>query len=124
MENMDKLFGIPWLAWVILAVAMVVTVLATEYLKPLFVKWSDKRKKKGKCGINIPPLILFWIVGILLFAGLHFIGWMKFGPAPVMVYIVIGGALNVGYYNDFLKLRTVVRKLIAGEIPIPDKEEK
>ena len=124
MENMDKLFGIPWLAWIILAVAMVVTVLATEYIKPLVTRCSDIRKKKGKCGINLPPLVLFWIVGILLFALLHLIGWMKFGPAPIMVYIVIGGALNVGYYNDFLKLRTVVRKLILGEVPIPDPDEK
>jgi hypothetical protein len=124
MENMDKIFGLPWLAWIILAVAMVVTVLATEYLKPLFMKWSDKRKVKGKCGINLPPIVLFWIIGILIFVGLHFIGWMKFGPVPVMVYIVFGGALNVGYYNDFLKMRTVVRKLILGEVPIPDVDEK
>lgn len=114
MENMDKLFGIPWLAWVILAVAMVVTVLATEYLKPL----CDRFKLK------MPGLILFWIVGVLLFAGLSLIGWMKFGPAPVVVYIVVGGALNVGYYNDFLKLRTIVRKLVLGEIPIPGPEDK
>jgi hypothetical protein len=124
MENMDKIFGIPWLAWIILAVAMVVTVFATEYIKPLVLKWSNKRKAKGKCGINIPPIVLFWIIGILVFTGLHFIGWMKFGPVPVMIYIVIGGALNVGYYNDFLKLRTVIRKLILGEVPIPDLNEK
>jgi len=114
MENMDKLFGIPWLAWIVLAVAMVVTVLATEYLKPLC----------DKCKIKVPGLVLFWIVGVVLFAGMALIGWMKFGPQPVMVYIVIGGALNVGYYNDFLKLRTVIRKLILGEIPIPGPEEK
>jgi hypothetical protein len=114
MENMEKIFGLPWLAWVLMAVAMFVTVLATEYLKPLC----------DKCKIKIPGVILFWIVGILAFVGLHFIGWMKFGPVPVMVYIVVGGALNVGYYNDFLKLRTVVKKLILGEVPIPDVDEK
>lgn len=114
MENMDTIFGIPWLAWVVMAVAMIVTVLATEYLKPLC----------DKCKIKIPGLILFWIVGILLFAGLSLIGWMKFGPAPVIVYIVVGGGLNVGYYNDFLKLRTVVRKLMAGEVPIIGPEDK
>ena len=114
MENMDKIFGIPWLAWIVLAVAMVVTVLSTEWIKPLF----DKRKCK------IPGVIVFWIIGIIIFAGLHFIGWMRFGPVPVMIYIVIGGALNIGYYNDFLKLRTIVKKLILGEVPIPDPEEK
>lgn len=110
MENMDKLFGIPWLAWVVLAVAMVVTVFVTEWIKPLF----DKIKLK------VPGLILFWIVGVLIFIGLSAIGWMPFGPAPIVIYIVVGGALNVGYYNDFLKLKTIVRKLILGEIPIPD----
>ncbi len=114
MENMEKIFGIPWLAWIILAVAMVVTVFATEWFKPLL----------EKAKVRIPGLILFWAVGILLFFGLHCIGWMKFGPEPVIVYIVIGGALNVGYYNDFLKLRTVIRKLILGEVPIPDIDEK
>lgn len=114
MENMDKIFGLPWLAWVILAVAMVVTVLATEYLKPLC----------DKCKVKMPGLILFWIVGIALFAVLSLIKWVKFGPQPIIIYIVVGGALNVGYYNDFLKLRTVVRKLILGEVPIPDPDEK
>ena len=114
MEDMDKIFGIPWLAWIILAVAMVVTVLATEWLKPLF----DKLK------IKIPGLVLFWIVGILLFAGLSLIGWMHFGPVPVMIYIVVGGALNVGYYNDFLKLKTIVKKLMMGEVPIPGPDDK
>ena len=114
MENMDKLFGVPWLAWVILAVAMIVTVLSTEWLKPLC----------DKCKIKMPGLVLFWLVGIAIFAGLHFIGWLAFGPAPIVVYIVVGGALNVGYYNDFLKLRTIIRKLILGEVPIPDPIEK
>ena len=110
MENMDKIFGVPWLAWVVLAVAMIVTVISTEWFKPLL----DKLK------VRIPGIVLFWMIGILLFAGLSLIGWMHFGPAPCVVYVVIGGALNVGYYNDFLKLKTIVRKLISGEIPIPD----
>jgi hypothetical protein len=114
MEYFDKLFALPWLAWVLLAVTMVVTVLSTEYLKPLC----------DKCRVKVPGLLLFWVVGIALFAGLHFIHWLKFGPAPVMVYIVLGGALNIAYYKDFLRLRTIVRKLILGEVPIPDAEEK
>ena len=110
MENMDKIFGLPWLVWIILAVAMVVTVLSTELVKPLL----DKIKCK------IPGLILFWVIGILIFFGLSCIDWMKFGPVPVMVYIVIGGSINVSYYKDFLNLRTAIRKLIVGEVPIID----
>jgi hypothetical protein len=113
MENMDKLFGIPWLAWIILAVAMIVTVIATEYIKPLF----DKKK------IRIHGILIFWVVGLIIFAGLSLIGWMSFGPAPCVVYIVVGGALNIAYFNDFLKLRTILKKLVAGEIPIPDLPE-
>ncbi|MFA5284149.1 MAG: hypothetical protein WC347_01000 [Smithellaceae bacterium] len=124
MENMDKLFTVPWLIWVIVAVAMIVTVFSTEYFKPLIVKWSDKRKAKGKSGIKIPPLLLFWIIGIVLFAGMSFIDWIKFSPPLVVVYIVFGGALNAAYYNDFLKMKTIVRKLILGEVPIPGPDEK
>lgn len=120
MENMERILGMPWLVWVLTAVAMVVIVLTTEYLKPLIDKLSAKRIKRGRCGIKIPGLILFWTIGVVMFALLALIGWMKFGPVPVIVYIVAGGALNVGYYNDFLKLRTVVRKLVLGEVPIPD----
>ncbi len=113
MENMDKIFGIPWLAWVVLAVAMVVTVLATEYIKPLL----DKKK------IKVHGILVFWGIGILIFGLLSLIGWMHFGPAPCVIYIVVGGALNIAYFNDFLKLRTILKKLIAGEIPIPDLPE-
>lgn len=97
------IFGIPIIFIIALAVYFITTVLVTEYLKKLFKK--------------IHPLILSWIVGILIYSGLHFLikGVKEINFYSLIIFIVITAILNVSY-KQFDWIRDLAKKFLQGKV--------
>jgi uncharacterized membrane protein len=99
-----KVIGIGVESWLlVLAIYMVVTVVATEYLKKV---------------IKLDGLCISWIVGILVFLILIFLDVQFANFMTLCLFVVMTGLLNAGY--RFTNLKKWVRRLLGT---VKDQEE-
>ena len=93
------ILGIPIVLIIAVAVYMISTVVATEFLKKFLL---------------INPLILSWAVGTLLYTALALLRLYAVDVVNVAVFIVVTGLLNFGY-KRFDGLRKAA-KWIVGKV--------
>lgn len=89
------MFGISFEIILAIAVYMIATVLVTEFLKKFLL---------------INPLILSWLTGFALYAGISLTKWYKFNFESVVVFVFITGLLNSIY--KFTKLKKLIKKIV------------